>query len=459
MSGLAGELLPVLLAVAVLGAVLLGFPVAFTLAGVSLAFALLGHVLGQFDTTLLIGLAPRYLGIMLNETLVAVPLFVFMGMLLERTGIAETLLTTLGELFGNVPGGLGYAVVLVGAVLAASTGVVGATTVTMGVISLPAMLKAGYDRRLACGTICAASTLAQIIPPSTVMVLVADVMQGVSQLAQLRQGNTSPAPVSVGDLFAGALLPGCLLAGLYLLWIAVVAWRQPHRVPPLAAHARPSLGRLLEALVVPLALILAVLGSILAGIATPTESASLGALAALVLAAARGRLTTTVLRDATMRTAITTSMIFTILLGASVFSLVFRGLGGADLVEAALRAMPGGAFGGMAVCMAVMFVLGCFLDTFEILFIVLPLFGPPLLVMGLDPIWLGIMVGVNLQTSFLTPPFGATLFYLQGVAPAEIRTSDLWRGVLPFVAVQAGALAILWLWPGLATWLPHLLRR
>ena len=347
---------------------------------------------------------------------------------------------------------------LVGAVLAASTGVVGATTVTMGVISLPAMLKAGYDKRLACGTICAASTLAQIIPPSTVMVLVADVMQGVSQLAQLRQGIAAPAPVSVGDLFAGALLPGLLLAGLYLLWIGVVAWRQPHRAPPLTTDGRPGFGRVLEALLVPLALILAVLGSILAGVATPTESASLGALAAMVLAAARGRLTWAVIRDATLRTAITTSMIFTILLGASVFSLVFRGLGGAGLVEDALRAMPGGAFGGMAVCMAVMFALGCFLDTFEILFIVLPLFGPPLLVTGLDPIWLGIMVGVNLQTSFLTPPFGATLFYLQGAAPPEIRTTDLWRGVLPFVAIQGAGLGALWIWPELATWLPQLLR-
>jgi tripartite ATP-independent transporter DctM subunit len=453
----AGELLALGLFAAVCGGLLLGFPVAFTLAGASLLFALLGQALGHFDLILFMSLAPRYFGVMLNETLVAVPLFIFMGLVLERSGLAEGLLVTMGQLFGGLRGGLGFSVVLVGAVLAASTGVVGATVVTMGLISLPTMLRAGYDKRLATGTICASATLAQIIPPSTVLIFVADILQGANQLAQLEAGNFAPRPVSVGDLFAGALLPGLLLVALYLAWVAWVAWRHPERAPavPMTAAERRELPlRVVTALVAPLLLILAVLGSILAGIATATESASIGAVAVAAFAALRGRLTPRVVREAALGAATTTSMIFVILLGASAFSLVFRGLGGEALVEDALRATPGGAFGAMLVFMAVMFLLGFFLDTFEIIFIMLPIFGPPLLKLGYDPVWLGVMVGLNLQTSFLTPPFGATLFYMRGVAPPEITTADIWAGAVPWMSLQLAGLAAVWAVPALATWLP-----
>jgi tripartite ATP-independent transporter DctM subunit len=453
----AGELLALGLFASVCCGLLLGFPVAFTLAGVSLLFALFGHALGHFDLILFMSLAPRYLGVMLNETLVAVPLFIFMGLVLERSGIAEGLLVTMGQLFGRLRGGLGFSVVLVGAVLAASTGVVGATVVTMGLISLPTMLRAGYDRRLACGSICASATLAQIIPPSTVLILIADILQGANQQAQLAAGNFAPRPVSVGDLFAGALLPGLMLVGLYLARVGWVAWRHPARAPavPMSEAERGTLPlRVVTALVAPLLLILAVLGSILAGIATATESASIGAVAVLLYAALRGRLGPRVVREAALATASTTSMIFVILLGASAFSLVFRGLGGEALVEDALRAAPGGAFGAMLAFMAVMFLLGFFLDTFEIIFIMLPIFGPPLIKLGHDPVWLGVMVGLNLQTSFLTPPFGATLFYMRGVAPPEVTTADIWAASVPWTWLQLAGLAAVWAVPGLATWLP-----
>lgn len=453
-----GEVLALLLLAGVGGGLLLGFPVAFTLAGLSLLVAGLGSLLGRFDLVFFLGLAPRYFGVMLNETLVAVPLFVFMGFVLERSRIAEELLRTLGLLLAGVPGGLGLAVVLVGAVLAASTGVVGAVVVTMSLISLPTMLRAGYDPRLATGIVGASGTLAQIIPPSTVLIFVADILQGVNQAAQLELGNLAPETVSVGDLFAGAFLPGLLIVLLLLLWVAWRARSDPASCPPLVlpeAERRALRRRLPTVLVAPTLLILSVLGSILAGIATATESASLGAVGALLFAGLRGRLSLALLGEACRRTALTTSMIFVILLGASLFSLVFRGLGGEALVEEALRAVPGGAFGAMAVFMAVVLVLGCFLDTFEIIFITLPIFGPPLLKLGYDPLWLGVMVGVNLQTSFLTPPFGATLFYLRSAAPPEVRTADIWRGALPPVLVQLAALALVWAFPALATWLPR----
>lgn len=452
-----GELLAIGLLVGLCGALLLGFPVAFTLAGTSLLFAGLGHLAGHFDLVFLLGLAPRYFGIMLNETLVAVPLFIFMGFVLERSGIAEDLLRTAGALFGARPGGLGYAVVVVGAVLAASTGVVGAVVVTMSLISLPTMLRAGYDPRLATGVIGASATLAQLIPPSTALILVADMLQGVNQTAQLALGNLAPEPVSVGDLFAGAFLPGLLLVALFLLWVGFRAWRQPASCPPLVLEAaeRRELGRrVLTALVFPSLLIVSVLGSILAGIATATESASIGAVGALLFAGARGRLGLATLHQACLRTALTSAMIFVILFGASVFSLVFRGLGGEALVEEGLRAMPGGPVGAMAVFMGLVFVLGFFLDTFEIIFITVPIFGPPLLMMGLDPVWLGVMIGLNLQTSFLTPPFGATLFYQRSATPASVSTADIWRGSITPTLLQVTALALVWLFPALATWLP-----
>jgi tripartite ATP-independent transporter DctM subunit len=452
------EILAIGLFASLMAALLLGFPVAFTLAGVSLLFAGLGHLLGQFDLVLFLGLAPRYFGVMTNETLVAVPLFIFMGMILERSGIAEDLLTTMGRLFGPVRGGLGFSVVLVGAVLAASTGVVGATVVTMGLIALPSMLKAGYDPRLASGVICASATLAQIIPPSTLLIFLADILQGVNQAAQLQKGNLAPTPVSVGDLFAGALLPGLLLVGLYLAWVAIQALFFPARCPALRVppeERRDLFRSLVPALILPLGLILAVLGSILAGIATATESASIGAVGAVLWAILRRRLTLALFWEATLGTARTSAVIFAILLGASVFSLVFRGLGGEALVTDALAALPGGATAALFVCMLVMFLLGFFLDTLEIIFVMVPIFGPPLLLMGIDPIWLGVLIGMNLQTSFLTPPFGFTLFYLRSVAPPTVSTGAIWAGVAPFVALQLLGLVLVWAAPRTATWLPE----
>jgi tripartite ATP-independent transporter DctM subunit len=454
---LIGELLSVAMFVATIGAVLAGYPVAFTLAGVGLSFATLGIACGVFDVAILSALVGRYFGTMTNETLVAVPLFVFMGVMLERSKIAEALLTTMGELFGSLRGGLGYSVVIVGALLAASTGIVGATVVTMGLLSLPAMMRAGYDPKLAAGTICAAGTLGQIIPPSTVLIFVGDILQGANQRAQLELGNLSPEPISVGQLFAGAMLPGLVLVTLYLAWILFKSITDPKSCPPLVMsdEQRAGLGRrVLGALAPPLLLILAVLGSILTGVATPTESASVGAVGAMLLAGVRNRFELRVLNEVMRTTLSITSMVFVILLGASVFSLVFRGLGGENLVHEALDALPGGAFGATLAVMAVIFVLGFFLDTFEIIFIVVPIAAPALIKLGVDPVWLGVMIGVNLQTSFLTPPFGFALFYLRGVAHRFVRTIEIYRGVMPFVALQIAGLALVWLLPSLATYLP-----
>ena len=456
-SVLIGEILAVAMFVTTIGAVLAGYPVAFTLAGVALGFAGLGIATGVFDPAILSALAGRYFGTMTNETLVAVPLFVFMGVMLERSKIAEALLTTMGELFGALRGGLGYSVVIVGALLAASTGIVGATVVTMGLLSLPAMMRAGYDPRLATGTICAAGTLGQIIPPSTVLIFVGDILQGANQQAQLELGNLAPQPISVGQLFAGALLPGLALVGLYLVWIFLKSIFEPRSCPPLARsdEQRASLGtRVLRALVPPLLLMLAVLGSILAGIATPTESASVGAMGAMLLAATQGRFDLPLLRDVMRTTLGITSMIFVILLGASVFSLVFRGLGGENLVHDALGSLPGGVVMAVFAVMVVIFVLGFFLDTFEIIFIVVPITAPALIKLGVDPIWLGVMIGMNLQASFLTPPFGFALFYLRGVASSLVRTIDIYRGVVPFVGLQLVGITLVALAPGLATSLP-----
>ena len=454
---LIGEILSVAMFLATIGAVLAGYPVAFTLAGVGLMFAGLGMALGVFDAAILSALAGRYFGTMTNETLVAVPLFVFMGVMLERSKIAEALLTTMGELFGSLRGGLGYSVVIVGALLAASTGIVGATVVTMGLLSLPAMMRAGYDPKLAAGTICAAGTLGQIIPPSTVLIFVGDILQGANQQAQLELGNLAPEPMSVGQLFAGAMIPGLVLVGLYLAWILAKSIVDPRSCPPLemTEEQRAGLaGRVLSALAPPLLLILAVLGSILAGIATPTESASVGAVGAMLLAGVKNRFDNRVLREVLRTTLSITSMVFVILLGASVFSLVFRGLGGENLVHDALASMPGGTFAAVLAVMALIFVLGFFLDTFEIIFIVVPIAAPALIKLGVDPIWLGVMIGVNLQTSFLTPPFGFALFYLRGVAGKLLRTAEVYKGVVPFVALQVVGITLLWLAPGMATRLP-----
>jgi tripartite ATP-independent transporter DctM subunit len=395
---------------------------------------------------------------MTNEVLVAVPLFIFMGVMLERSNIAEQLLLTMGKLFGNLRGGLGMSVILVGALLAASTGVVGATVVTMGLISLPAMLRAGYNPKLATGVICASGTLGQIIPPSTVLIFMGDMLSGINSQVQMAKGNFAPTPVSVGDLFAGALLPGMLLVGLYLAYTIFKAITDPKSCPatPVPPEEKGDLMReVMVALVPPLLLILAVLGSILGGIATPTEAASVGAVGAMILAALRWRLSFKVLRETAVSTATITSMVFIILLGASVFSVVFRLMGGDNLVHEFLNNLPGGPLAAVAVVMAIMFVLGFILDTFEIIFIVIPITAPILLALDVDPVWLGVLVGVNLQTSFLTPPFGFALFYLRGVAPQDLPTSAIYKGILPFVVLQIIAIALLFAFPEIVTWLPR----
>ena len=429
---------------------------AFTLGGTALLFAGLGALGGSFEAALLAGLPNRIFGIMTNETLVAVPLFVFMGVTLERARIAEELLETLSALFGSLRGGLGISVTLVGMLLAASTGIVGATVVTMGLLSLPTMLKRGYSAEISSGTICASGTLGQIIPPSIVLVMLGDVMTTAYQQAQLDMGIFSPKTVSVGDLFAGALIPGLMLVALYVAWILAVAWFRPASMPAHQREAdeRVTLLQILHALAPPLLLILAVLGSILGGYATPTEAAGVGGMGALLLALARRQLSLERLREIMQSTLKISSMVFLILIGASIFSLVFRGFGGDDAVHAFLDAIPGGVVGAVIVVMLIMFLLGFVLDFIEITFVVVPIVGPVLLAMGLDPVWLGIMIAINLQTSFLTPPFGFALFYLRGVAPAGVTTAQIYRGAMPFVAIQILALLLLAAFPQLVTWLP-----
>jgi tripartite ATP-independent transporter DctM subunit len=455
-----GETLAVAMVLAVCALLLVGYPVAFTLAGVSLGFAALGAALGIMDFALLGALPARIFGIMTNDVLLAIPLFIFMGVMLERSRVAEELLETMGRLFGRLPGGLGVSVIVVGVLLAAAKGVVGATTVTMGLIVLPTMLRHGYDKALAAGTVAATATLAQIFPPATVLVLLGDQLSNSYQAAQLAKGNFAPQTVTVADLFAGAICPALVLVLLYLLYVIAVAVVRPKKSPAIVPDPAAPVGvafgaRLISALVAPFALILAVLGSILAGIATPTEAASVGAVGAILLAlrkaGAKG-----LLLPVMIRTTQITSMIFVILVGATVFSLVFRGLGGDGLVERTLTNLPGGVAGAVLAVMVAVFLLGFVMDAFEIIFVVVPIVAPVLLQMpGVDPVWLGIMLAVNLQTSYMHPPLGPTLFYLRGVAPPEVTTRDIYLGIIPFVLIQLTMLIALWFAPGLATALPH----
>jgi len=448
------EVFSILLVIVAVAALLIGYPVALTLAGVSLAFAFAGDALGLMNFAILGALPQRIYGVMTNDVLLALPMFIFMGVMLEQSRIAEELLERVGRLFGPLRGGLGYAVVLVGALLAASTGLVGATAVTMGLIMLPSMLRHGYDPRLAAGTVAASATLAQIIPPSTVLILLGDQINIAYQAAQLAKGSFAPDVVSVGDLFAGALGPGLLLVVLYLAYIAVVAWLKPASAPAANTGEAPG-GGLVEALLAPVVLVVAVLGSILFGIATPTEAAAVGAVGSILLAWRRGPLWP-LMRPVADKTAQITAMIFLILIGATLFSLVFRALGGDDLVSRALTDLPGGASGAVLIVMLAVFLLGFVMDAFEIIFVVVPIVAPALLKLpGIDPIWLGIMLAMNLQTSYMHPPLGPTLFFLRGVAPPEITTRHIYVGVIPFVAIQLFALIVLWFWPGLATALPH----
>jgi len=456
------EYLPLLLFLAVCLVLLLGYPVAFSLGGTALAFAAVGSLTGHFDDAFLQALPNRLYGIMTNQILIAVPLFVFMGVMLERSRVAENLLDTMASLFGSLRGGLGISVTLVGMLLAASTGIVGATVVTMGLLSLPTMLKRNYDPAFSSGVICAAGTLGQIIPPSIILVLLGDVLTAAYQKAQLDMGIFSPETVSVGDLFVGALIPGLTLVALYLVYQVVIALIRPDSVPAIPASERAQdrgelAWRVVKVLLPPLVLIVAVLGTILTGFATPTEAASVGAIGAMLLALLQRQLNRETLKSVVTGTTRVTSMVFLIFIGASLFSLVFRGFGGEELVTDLLSDLPGGAFGAMLVVMLVMFLLGFILDFIEITFVVVPIVGPVLLAMGLDPVWLGVMIAINLQTSFLTPPFGFALFYLRGVAPPEVTTGAIYRGVAPFILIQLLMLGLLAYWPSLATWLPTLL--
>lgn len=449
-----------LMFVVVCAVLLLGYPVAFTLAGVALLFAWLGVAIGAFGSAELLAMPSRVFGIMGNETLIAVPLFVFMGVMLERSKIAEQLLDSMSLLFGRLRGGLGISVVLVGALLAASTGIVGATVVTMGLLSLPTMLRRGYDPAIATGTICAAGTLGQVIPPSIILVLLGDVISTAYQQAQLEMGIFATETVSVGDLFVGALIPGLGLVCLYILYLVAMAFWRGERLPAISEEERQALlstgwmKAMFSGLLPPLLLIVAVLGSIMAGIATPTEAASVGAVGATLMAALRRSLSVAQIREVCHETTRVTSMVFVILLGASTFSMVFNAYGGDELVAELLHGLPGGVITATFLVMLLMFLLGFILDFIEITFVVVPIVGPILLMMGLDPIWLGVMMAVNLQTSFLTPPFGFALFYLRGVAPEGVSTVAIYRGVMPFIGLQLLALALLAMWPQLATWLP-----
>lgn len=453
-------MIPILMFLTVCGVLLLGYPVAFSLAGTALLFAAVGALSGAFEPAMLMAFPSRVYGIMTNQTLIAVPLFVFMGVVLERSKVAEALLETMAELMGSLRGGLGLSVTLVGMLMAASTGIVGATVVTMGVISLPTMLRRGYHPSLATGTICATGTLGQIIPPSIALVLLGDVLSSAYQQAQISQGIYSPKTVSVGDLFAGAIVPGVGLVVAYAAFVLAVAYLRPSWAPTPSgeeAQRRPGLGgRVLRAMVPPLVLIVAVLGSILGGFATPTEAAGVGAAGALVLAGFARAATMSNLRAVVTETTKVTSMVFFILIGAAAFSLVFRGYGGDEMIREGFESSGLGTTGMLMATMLVVFFLGFLLDFIEITFVVVPIVGPILLAQqGVDPVWLGVMLAVNLQTSFLTPPFGFSLFYLRGVAPPEVKTLDIYRGVVPFVFLQLVMLGVLWGFPELATWLPE----
>lgn len=502
---------------ALIAFILLGYPVAFTIAGVATGFALLGWALGDFNIQLMGAMGQRFFGVITNPVLTAIPLFVLMGVILEKSRIAEDLLETMGRLFGRMRGGLGVSVVLVGALLAASTGIVGATVVAMGLIALPAMLRNGYDPKLASGMVCTAGTLGQIIPPSTLLIILADVMSNAFQQAQYAQGKFSIETISVGQTFAAAMVPGLLLVAVYCTYIVGRAWFLPSDAPAMKETVEtPSTGEILGAIVPPILLIIAVLGSILGGIASPNEAASVGAIGAVLLAGRRlgvpdrlilaatvalvvlafaaavvpvrlqrsdvsfgGYVLAAVyaglalfalgvvvrilfaaskeglLKASLLSTLTVTSMIFATILMASFFSLVFVGLGGEDRVHGLLQEMPGGPTGALLFAMLFVFVLGFFLDFVEISVILLPVMIPPLILMGIDPIWLTVMIAINLQTSFLTPPFGFSLFYLRGAAPKEITTGQIYRGVVPFIGLQVVAVAILWAVPAIATWLPR----
>lgn len=457
------EYIALLMFVVVCLVLLLGYPVALSLAGTALLFAGVGSLLGVFDSDFLALMPSRLYGTANNQILLAVPLFVFMGAMLERSKIAENLLNAMAVMFGRFHGGLAISVVLVGMLLAASTGIVGATVVTMGLLSLPTLLKRGYSPAFSSGLICATGTLGQIIPPSIALVLLGDVLSSAYQKAQLDMGIFTPKTISVGQLFAGAIVPGMLLVAFYVLYCVLIAWLKRDMLAD-KNLANPDIsqtdsaiqwGSVLSALMPPLLLMMLVLGSILFGFATPTEASGIGAMGATLLALWQNQLTRHNLTQVVQSTLKITSMVFLILIGASIFSLVFRGFGGETLVHDLFNQMPGGVIGATLVVMLVIFLLGFILDFIEITFVVVPIVAPILLAMGLDPIWLGIMIAINLQTSFLTPPFGFALFYLRGVADKVVATADIYRGVAPFILIQLLLMLALAFWPGLIAWLPQ----
>jgi len=435
---------------------LAGFPVAFSLAGTALIFSGIGILTGTFEQALLGNIPIRLYGDMTNMTLVAIPLFVFMGVLLEKSNLAQDLLSNMADIMGGFKGSLALSVIFVGTLIAASTGIVGATVIAMGLISLPIMLQRNYDQSLAAGTICATGTLGQIIPPSIALVILGDVLSASYQQSQLSIGNFSARTVSVGDLFMGAIVPGLMLVFAYASYVMIRAFTSEGLAPAQEVRQIDNKWRvIMTTLLPPFVLITSVLGSILAGIATPTEAAGVGALGGLILAVSKSSLTRKNLTDAVETTTEITAMVFMILLGSSIFSLVFRGFGGDDLITSVFTNLPGGVFSAVLVVMIIIFLLGFILDFIQITLVVVPIVGPALLTLGVDPIWLGIMIAINLQTSFLTPPFGFALFYLRGVAPESLPTEAIYRGVVPFILIQLAVLICLAIFPGLVTTLPN----
>ena len=432
------EIIPLLLIIFVCSSLLVGYPVAFTLAGVSIIFALICSIFGIFDLNLFKNLPIRIFGIMNNQTLLAVPLFVFMGV------VAAKMLQDMAKAFAGVKSGLGISIVIVGALLAASTGIVGATVVTMGLMSLPALLKEGYDKKFSAGLVAATGTLGQIIPPSIALVLLGDVMSNAYQRAQNNMGVFSVKSVSVGDLFIGALLPGLIIC---LLILAYTIFKNRNLEQLNLIKEKASILSLFNTLLPPILLIFMVLGSIVFGVATPTEAAGVGAFGSLMIAAYFKKLNIGLLLEASKKTALVTTMVFTILIGASIFSLIFRGVGGDELINLIFDLIPGGKYSALLFVMLMIFLLGFILDFIEICYVFVPLIAPPLLMMGFDPVWLGILLAINLQTSFLTPPFGFSLFYLRGVADSSIKTSEIYRGVLPFIGIQLFVLLLVVIFP------------
>ena len=417
----------------------------------------MGVFFGFFDYTYLIAIPNRILGIMTNQNLLAVPLFIFMGLILEKTKIAEELLLSMNTIYKNTNGGLAISVVIVGTLMGASTGIVGASVVTLGLLSLPVMIKNGYPIRISCGVICASGTLGQIIPPSLVLILLADVLSSAYQQAQLNAGIFAPETVTISDLFAGALIPGIILPIHYIIYIRATKIRKQNKVDPKSIKKNNI--NLISSLVPPISLIIVVLGSIILGVATPSEAASLGAVGALIIALFKNKISIQILKESSKVTIKLTSMVFLILIGATIFSLVFRGLEGEKLIQDLLIHGPENKYISLIITLMIMFLLGFILDFIEIIYIIIPLFGPILFSFGFDPIWIGILIAMVLQTSFLTPPFGFSLFYLRGVAPKNVSTIDIYKGVYPFIIIQIFVISIIFLIPEITTILPSILSK